>query len=85
MSKGVGRICSFYPDPNMVKQCVVQPGAQRLTGVVTECVKAPPPKGWKRPDFTLTVRGKSGRTVTISLIENYAQFHATWPASSQSK
>lgn len=55
----VGRSCSF------------QYGGKTLVGVITEAKPAEPFGKGKIPDFTVTVRGKSGQTVTVSFVETY--------------
>jgi hypothetical protein len=78
MSGPVGKIASFYPKRGSVVGCLARPGAKRLVGTITEVKKAPPPKGWKRHDFLITIRGRSGKTIEVSLIENYVTIHPSW-------
>jgi hypothetical protein len=66
-SRFVGRPISFdHPAGD--------PARKRLVGTV----EAQQFAGYKArgaiPDYTLTVRGKSGKTLTISLVESYATF-----------
>lgn len=74
----MGRIVSFYPKPEMVKEGVIQPGAKRAAGTVMGCLPVAPAKPGDLPDLTLSVRGRTGRHATISVVENYAKRHETW-------
>ena len=78
MSNPVGKIASFYPKRGSVVLCQARADAKRLVGTITEVKKVPPPTGWKRPDFLVTIRGRSGKTIEVSLIENYVRIHPTW-------
>jgi hypothetical protein len=75
----VGKVATFYP----VKGCVVaglpKAGAPaRFTGQVIAATPAPALQPGNVPDYTLTVRGRTGRTATISLTENHASLFDTW-------
>jgi len=77
-SKYVGQIAAFYPKPGAVIGCVPVAGSVRHVGAV---VGAKPNGITKRgaiPDTLLTIRGKSGRTVTVSMVESYTQLFPTW-------
>jgi hypothetical protein len=78
MSQAIGKIATFYPKRGSVVNCVAIPGVKRLVGTIIAVAKAPPPTGWQRPDFLVTIRGQSGRTIEVSLIENYVTTHPTW-------
>lgn len=60
--KWVGRTCSFLKD------------GKPLIGVVTAQRWAGRNNRGAIPDYTMTVRGASGRTMEISMVENYASF-----------
>lgn len=58
----IGRRCHFLKD------------GKELIGVVTAQKWAGRTARGALPDYTLTVRGNSGRTMEISLVENKASF-----------
>lgn len=64
----VGRAVSF--------DHVAEPGAtaSRLHGVVSAAVYIGRTVRGQLPDYSLTIRGKSGRTLTVSLVESAATF-----------
>lgn len=78
----VGKVCVFFPGTNAIIRGVRQPGTIRYTGQVISATDAPPVGKGKVPDFTLTVRGKTGKTATISMTLNYATIHDTWKEAS---
>lgn len=47
---------------------------QRVVGIVTDAVEAPPWGKGQIPDLTVTVRGQSGRLLTVSMVETYMTF-----------
>ncbi len=47
------------------------PDGKELHGMITESVEAPPFGVGQIPDFLVTVRGSSGRTMTVSLVETH--------------
>ncbi len=55
-------------------QCTFDRGGKRLTGIVTDAKPAEPYGPGKIPDFLVSVRGASGQTVTVSLVETYMSF-----------
>lgn len=61
-TRWVGRKVSFEHQGN------------RLVGVVEQQVYAGRTKRGNIPDWSLVVRGTSGKTLTISLVESYASF-----------
>lgn len=46
---------------------------RRLVGIITECIETIPFGPGKIPDFTVTIRGASGATMTVSATESYLQ------------
>lgn len=78
----VGKVCAFFPKTDAVIRGVRQPGTVRYVGQVIAAAPAPPVGPGKVPDFTLTVRGKTGKTATISMTLNYATVHETWKQAS---
>lgn len=56
------------------KKCsFMAPDGRQLVGIVVECVETTPFGLGKIPDFTVTIRGSSGRTMTVSATEAYLQ------------
>lgn len=51
--------------------CSFDHEGKRLTGVITEAKPAEPWGKSRIPDFTVSVRGQSGRTLTVSMVESY--------------
>jgi hypothetical protein len=47
---------------------------KRLAGIVTAAQSAEPWGRGKIPDFRVTVRGTSGRELTVSMVETYMSF-----------
>jgi hypothetical protein len=47
---------------------------KRLAGIVTKAESAPAFGPGKIPDFTVWVRGASGRELKVSLVESYMTF-----------
>jgi len=47
----------------------------RLSGVITSATPAPNTMVGNIPDFTLTIRGKSGATITTSLVNSYSTLY----------
>lgn len=76
--KYVGLIAAFYPSPGAVKNCMELNGAKRHVGAVVGTKPNGTTQRGAIPDTLLTIRGKSGRTVTVSLVESYAQLFPTW-------
>jgi hypothetical protein len=74
----VGKVCAFFPKPNSVIMGLRQPNTPRYHGQIIAAAPAPPVGKGKVPDFTLTVRGKTGKTATISMTLNYATLHDLW-------
>jgi len=79
MQDKIGSVCSFYPERGSVVLCRAKPDAKKYVGVITACDEAPPPPGWVRPDYTLTIRGRTGKTMKVSAIFNYVTIHDSWP------
>lgn len=66
-SRFVGRSCSFdYTAPGAP--------ARRLVGLVERAVYVGRTARGALPDYTLTLRGSSGRLIEVSLVESYAVF-----------
>jgi len=48
---------------------------KRLSGVITKAVKAPNTTVGNIPDHTLTIRGKSGKLLEVSLVNSYSKIY----------
>lgn len=77
-SKYVGQIAAFYPKPGAVIGCVPVAGSIRHVGAVVAVAPTGPTKRGAIPDFAVTIRGRSGRTATVSMVENYVTLFPTW-------
>lgn len=77
-SRFVGKIAAFYPKPGAVKSGLPVSGAARYVGAVVGAKPSAPTKRGSIPDFELTIRGKSGRIATVSMVENYVNLFETW-------
>lgn len=77
-SKYVGKIAAFYPAPGAVVNCMPQPGAKRLVGAVVGAAPNGTTTRGAIPDTLLTIRGKSGRSFSVSYVESYANLFETW-------
>lgn len=75
----MGAKVSFYPEPEKaVIGMIIQPDAVRFAGEVVGTFKVEPFGKRKIPDMGLKVRGRSKRTVDISVVANYVERHANW-------
>lgn len=77
-SKHVGKICSFYTKPGQVKNCIAVPGATRHIGAVVASKPTTNAQPGNIPNHTLTVRGRSGRTANVNMVEQHANLFETW-------
>jgi len=74
----IGKIATFYPHPEQVKLGLAQPGAVQLVGQVVAITPASPTVRGNIPDFTVSIKGRSGRTANISLVETYLRIFPDW-------
>lgn len=65
---------SINPQDLIGLQAGFEHHGKRLVGIVTAATLAEPWGKGKIPDFTVTVRGCSGRMLTVSLVETYMRF-----------
>ena len=78
-SKFIGRFGAFYLRTDAIDRCLARPGVKRHVG---ECIGAKPaPDSRGIPDVTLTFRGRSGRTASVSYVDCYVQLFPTWKAA----
>lgn len=84
-SPHVGKICAFYTKLGQVKGCVPLPGATRAIGAVIASKPAPAVMPGNIPNHTLTVRGRSGRTAEVSMVEQHANLFETWHEAAADK
>lgn len=52
-------------------KCSFEHNGKRVTGIITDAKPAEPFGKGRIPDFSVTVRGASGRTLTVSMCESY--------------
>jgi methylaspartate ammonia-lyase len=74
----IGKIATFFPDPSAVTKGMTAADAVIYAGQVTAAAFNGHKGAGKIPDFTLTVRGKTGKTATVSIYENHIQIHDLW-------
>jgi hypothetical protein len=75
----MGAKVSFYPEPEKaVIGMIAQPKALRVAGEVVGTSKVVPFGKGKIPDLGLKVRGRSGKTMNISVVANYVERHSNW-------
>jgi len=85
-SPHIGKICAFYTKLGQVKRCVPLHGATRAIGAVIASKPTTPAQPGHIPNHILTVRGRSGRTADVNMVEQYANLFETWhEAASDSK
>jgi len=59
------------PKAMIGKPCCFQYSGKELVGIIVDAVEAPPYGPGEIPDALVTVRGASGRQLTVSLVETY--------------
>jgi hypothetical protein len=70
-----GREAPPYPESHWVgKRCSFNYETKRLCGTVLKAEYIGRTQRGQLPDYSLQVAGASGKTLTISLVENYASF-----------
>jgi hypothetical protein len=77
-SPHIGKICAFYTKLGQVKGCVPLPGATRAIGAVIASKPTTPAQPGNIPNHILTVRGRSGRTAEVSMVEQFCCLYETW-------
>jgi hypothetical protein len=77
-SKHIGKICAFYAKPGQVKNGLPVPGATRHIGAVVASKPTTNAQPGDIPNHILTVRGRSGRTAEVSMVDQYANLFETW-------
>jgi hypothetical protein len=82
-TKWIGRVVSFYHSKGSVIGCIPISGAKRFSGEVIGVQCGPETEG-SLPELMLTVRGRTGKTTTVELVNNYVQFHATFQDADKS-
>ena len=74
----VGKIACFYEQQGAIVQGLPKGGAKKLVGQVIAakpCANADP---GNIPNALLTVRGRSGKTKDVNLVEQYTILFDTW-------
>ena len=74
----IGKVATFFPDPKAVAKGMTATGAVIYAGQVISATFTGHRGAGKIPDFTLTVRGKTGKVATVSIYENHVQLHDLW-------
>ena len=74
----VGKLACFYEQQGAIVQGLPKGGAKKLVGQVVAakpCANADP---GDIPNALLTVRGRSGKTKDVHLVEQYTTLFDTW-------
>lgn len=74
----VGKLATFYVMRGAIVYGLPKGGAKKLVGQVVSakpCADADP---GAIPNALLTIRGRSGRTMEVYLVEQYAKLFDTW-------
>ena len=79
--KMVGQVATFYPRPETIVDGLAPDGLTRYIGQVISATPCEPKGVGLVPDFSLTIRGKTGKTATVSMFTNYVNLHPTWQAA----
>jgi hypothetical protein len=74
----VGKIATFYVQMGAVIQGLPKGGAKKLVGQVIAAKPWADADPGAIPNALLTVRGRSGRTMDVHLVEQYAKLFDTW-------
>jgi len=75
----VGKIACFYELRNgVVNHCLPMQGARKLVGQVIAAKPWADADPGAIPNACLTVRGRSGKTKEVFLVEQYVKLFDTW-------
>jgi hypothetical protein len=74
----VGKIACFYELQGAVVQGLPKGGAKKLVGQVVSAKPWADADPGAIPNALLTVRGRSGKTKDVNLVEQYAALFDTW-------
>lgn len=72
-----GSWVSFFADPASVALCLPVAGAKVFCGQVVETKEAPPLEPGGVPTCAVTVRGRTGKRVTVCFSSTYMRVHAS--------
>lgn len=74
----VGKICVFYEQQGAVIYGLPKGGAKKLVGQVIAAKHFTDSQPGNIPNALLLVRGRSGRTKEVVMVEQYAKLLDTW-------
>lgn len=74
----VGKIACFYAMQGAIVQGLPKGGAKKLVGQVVSAKPWADADPGAIPNALLTVRGRSGRTMDVHLVEQYVNLFDTW-------
>lgn len=77
-AKLVGQLCTFFPRAGCVSGGLRLPNCPRYAGQIVAAKPLPATARGALPDLELVVRGRTGKTATVSAVENYVSIKATW-------
>ena len=75
MNVPLGTWVTAYAESDSVALCVPVPGSTRIAGEVIDCKALPNAQPGDIPDCCLTIRGRSGRTLSLSFVAHYVTTH----------
>jgi hypothetical protein len=73
----IGKIATFYARPGSVVRGIPIPGRTQHVGQIVAAEYSGNARG-NLPDFRVTVRGRTGKTATVSSFDHYLCLHDTW-------
>lgn len=74
----VGQIATFYAKPNSVVRCLPIPGAKQHVGQIIAAEPAGTRGPGAVPDYKVTIRGRTGKTATVSIFDHHVSLCETW-------
>lgn len=74
----VGQVATFYAKPNSVIRGLAIPGAKMHVGQIIAAEFAGLKGQGQIPDYKVTLRGRTGKTATVSTFENHVSPCETW-------
>lgn len=77
----LGKIAVFHLNPNEVKLGLPTESSKPLAGEIISMKQNPATIRGNIPDQLVTVRGRSGKEVVVSLTDNYVTLFSDWKSA----
>lgn len=74
----IGRVCTFFAEPNSVALCVPVPGTVRYAGEIVAVSPLTHAQPGAIPDCTVKIRGRTGREVSLPFVAHHVTLHDSW-------